>query len=88
MDFNYIPSIEAIYSINMNILPLTNNHAIIIYVKSNNGIKKKYSVMINYSNKSINEIYLENANGFVEYNIVLYKGFINIEKPDKEGIAI
>jgi hypothetical protein len=33
------------------------------------------------------EIYLGNANGFVERSIVPDKGFISIEKPDKEGIA-
>ncbi|PKY29893.1 hypothetical protein RhiirB3_446711 [Rhizophagus irregularis] len=71
----------------MNILPLTDNHIMIIYVKSNNGVKGKYGIIINYSNESfINEIYLGNVNGFVECSIS-GKGLINIEKPDKEGIA-
>ncbi|GBC29470.2 hypothetical protein GLOIN_2v1791295 [Rhizophagus irregularis DAOM 181602=DAOM 197198] len=88
MDFNYTLPAEAICPINIDILPLTNNYAMIIYVKSNNGVKGKYGIIINYSNESINEIYLGNADGFVGRSIVPYKGFINIEKPDKEGIAI
>ncbi|GET55880.1 hypothetical protein GLOIN_2v1791295 [Rhizophagus irregularis DAOM 181602=DAOM 197198] len=42
MDFNYISSVEAICSINMNILPLTNNHAMIIYIKLNNENANKF----------------------------------------------
>ncbi|POG57780.1 hypothetical protein GLOIN_2v1791295 [Rhizophagus irregularis DAOM 181602=DAOM 197198] len=87
MDFNYTLPVEAICPINMDILSLTDNHVMIVYVKSNNGVKGKYGIIINYRNESINEIYLGNANGFVERSIVPYKGFISIEKPDKEGIA-
>ncbi|PKY60416.1 hypothetical protein RhiirA4_484095 [Rhizophagus irregularis] len=86
MDFNYTLPMEAVCPITANILPLTDNHAMIVYVKSNNGIKGKYGIIINYSNESINEIYLGNANGFVDRSIS-GKGLISIEKPDKEGIA-
>ncbi|PKY55866.1 hypothetical protein RhiirA4_505513 [Rhizophagus irregularis] len=87
MDFNYTLPVEAICPINMNILPLTDNHIMIVYVKSNNGVKGKYGIIINYNNESdINEMYLGNANGFVSRSIS-GKGLISIEKPDKEGIA-
>ncbi|POG58553.1 hypothetical protein GLOIN_2v1885764 [Rhizophagus irregularis DAOM 181602=DAOM 197198] len=87
MDFNYTLPAEAICPFNMEILPLAYNHIIIVYVKSNNGIKGKYGKIINYSNESINEIYLGNANGSVRFSIS-GKELISIEKPDKEGIAI
>ncbi|PKK56137.1 hypothetical protein RhiirC2_800670 [Rhizophagus irregularis] len=61
----------------MNILPLTNNHAMIIYIKSNNDIKKKYSIIINYNNKSIKDIItgkvIERKNGkFHTLNLLSY----------------
>ncbi|PKY30505.1 hypothetical protein RhiirB3_486562 [Rhizophagus irregularis] len=88
MDFNYTLPLEAICPITAKLLPLTKNHAMITYVKLNNGVKEKYGIIINYSNEStINEIYLGNANGFVRRSIVPDKGLISIEKPDKEGIA-
>ncbi|PKK63481.1 hypothetical protein RhiirC2_758216, partial [Rhizophagus irregularis] len=52
IDFNYTLPAEAICPFNMNILPLTDNHIMIIYVKSNNGVKGKYGIIINYSNES------------------------------------
>ncbi|PKY33666.1 hypothetical protein RhiirB3_452749 [Rhizophagus irregularis] len=88
MDFNYTLPVEAVCPLTADISPLTKNHVMITYVKLNNGVEGKYGIIINYSNEStINEIYLGNANGFVERSIVPNKGFISIEKPDKEGIA-
>uniref|UniRef100_U9SN38 Uncharacterized protein n=1 Tax=Rhizophagus irregularis (strain DAOM 181602 / DAOM 197198 / MUCL 43194) TaxID=747089 RepID=U9SN38_RHIID len=78
MDFNYTFP-EAVCPINMDILPLIDNHVIIVYLKSNNGVKGKYNIIINYSNESINKIYLGNANRFVEHKL------ISIEKSDEEG---
>ncbi|PKK59414.1 hypothetical protein RhiirC2_762715 [Rhizophagus irregularis] len=53
MDFNYTLPVEAICPINMDILSLTDNHVMIVYVKSNNGVKGKYGIIINYRNESI-----------------------------------
>ncbi|PKY55621.1 hypothetical protein RhiirA4_548828 [Rhizophagus irregularis] len=59
MDFNYTFP-EAVCPINMDILPLIDNHVIIVYLKSNNGVKGKYNIIINYSNESINLLVLKN----------------------------
>ncbi|GET60705.1 hypothetical protein GLOIN_2v1481815 [Rhizophagus irregularis DAOM 181602=DAOM 197198] len=88
MDFNYTLPVEAVCPITADILPLTKNYIMITYIKLNNGVEGKYGIIINYSNEStINEIYLGNANGFVERSFVPNKGLISIEKPNKEGIA-
>ncbi|PKY59504.1 hypothetical protein RhiirA4_515411 [Rhizophagus irregularis] len=88
MDFNYTLPVEAVCPLTADIFPLTKNYIMITYIKLNNGVEGKYGIIINYSNEStINEIYLGNANGFVERSIVPNKGLISIEKPDKEGIA-
>jgi hypothetical protein len=52
MDFNYTLPVEAVCPITVDILPLTKNHAMITYVKLNNGVKGKYGIIINYSNES------------------------------------
>ncbi|PKY57619.1 hypothetical protein RhiirA4_549733 [Rhizophagus irregularis] len=88
IDLNYTFPLEAVCPINITVLPLNYNYIMIIYVKSNNGVKGKYGLIINYGSKIIGEIYLGGVDEVVGRSILPEKGLICIEKPDKEGIAI
>ncbi|CAB5380134.1 unnamed protein product [Rhizophagus irregularis] len=59
----------------------------IIYVKTNNSVKGKYGLIINYNSEIINEIYLGNVNNYIKDSGTSEKGFICIEEHDKRGIA-
>ncbi|PKC09225.1 hypothetical protein RhiirA5_398862 [Rhizophagus irregularis] len=63
------------------------NYIMIIYVKTNNSVKGKYGLIINYNSEIINEIYLGNVNNYIKDSGTSEKGFICIEEHDKRGIA-
>ncbi|CAB4414758.1 unnamed protein product [Rhizophagus irregularis] len=87
IDLNYTFPPEAVCPINITFIPLSNNYIMIIYVKSNNGVKGKYGLIINYNSEIINEIYLGNVNDYITDSGISEKGFIRIEEHDKKGIA-
>ncbi|PKY54591.1 hypothetical protein RhiirA4_473482 [Rhizophagus irregularis] len=87
IDLNYTFPPEAVCPINMTFIPLNYNYIMIIYVKSNNGVKGKYGLIINYNSEVISEIYLGNVNDYITDSGRLEKGFIRIEEHDKKGIA-
>ncbi|RGB40278.1 hypothetical protein C1646_800343 [Rhizophagus diaphanus] len=87
INLNYTFPPEAVCPINITYIPLNNNYIMIIYVKSNNGVKGKYGLIINYDSEIISEIHLGNVNDYIIDNGRLEKGFIRIEKHDKKGIA-
>ncbi|PKK64079.1 hypothetical protein RhiirC2_811632 [Rhizophagus irregularis] len=87
IDLNYTFPLETVCPINMTFIPLNYNYIMIVYVKSNNGIKEKYGLIINYSSEIISEIYLGSVNGFIMNSVLLEKGFIRIED-DKKEIAM
>ncbi|CAB4414769.1 unnamed protein product [Rhizophagus irregularis] len=87
IDLNYTFPPEAVCPINITYIPLGYNYIMIIYVKSNNGVKGKYGLIINYNSEIINEIYLGNVNDYIIDSGTSEKGFIRIEEHDKRGIA-
>ncbi|UZO13551.1 uncharacterized protein OCT59_005048 [Rhizophagus irregularis] len=48
----------------------------------------KHGLIINYSSEIMSEVYLGNANGYVECSILSNKGLIKIEKLDEKRIAL
>ncbi|GBC29735.2 uncharacterized protein OCT59_001314 [Rhizophagus irregularis] len=87
IDLNYTFPPEAVCPINITYIPLGYNYIMIIYVKTNNGVKGKYGLIINYNSEIINEIYLGNVNDYIKDSGTSEKGFICIEEHDKRGIA-
>ncbi|RGB37381.1 hypothetical protein C1646_666251 [Rhizophagus diaphanus] len=87
IDLNYTFPPEAVCPINMTFIPLSNNYIMIIYVKSNNGVKGKYGLIINYDSKIISEIYLGSVKEYIINSVISEKGFIRIGEHDKRGIA-
>ncbi|GBC25777.2 hypothetical protein GLOIN_2v1885764 [Rhizophagus irregularis DAOM 181602=DAOM 197198] len=87
IDLNYTFPPEAVCPINITYIPLGYNYIMIIYVKSNNGVKGKYGLIINYNSEIINEIYLGNVNDYIIDSGTSGKGFIRIEEHDKRGLA-
>ncbi|POG74445.1 hypothetical protein GLOIN_2v1043330 [Rhizophagus irregularis DAOM 181602=DAOM 197198] len=87
IDLNYTFPPEAVCPINITYIPLGYNYIMIIYVKTNNGVKGKYGLIINYNSEIINEIYLGNVNDYIIDSGTSVKGFICIEEHDKRGIA-
>ncbi|PKY33446.1 hypothetical protein RhiirB3_495196 [Rhizophagus irregularis] len=71
----------------MTFMPLSYNYIMIIYVKSNNGVKGKYGLIINYDSKIISEIYLGSVNEYITDSVISKKGFICIGEYDKRGKA-
>uniref|UniRef100_U9U6K7 Uncharacterized protein n=1 Tax=Rhizophagus irregularis (strain DAOM 181602 / DAOM 197198 / MUCL 43194) TaxID=747089 RepID=U9U6K7_RHIID len=53
IDLNYTFPPEAVCPINITYIPLGYNYIMIIYVKSNNGVKGKYGLIINYDSEII-----------------------------------
>ncbi|PKY56832.1 hypothetical protein RhiirA4_477413 [Rhizophagus irregularis] len=86
IDLNYTFPLKAVCSINITFKPLNYNYIMIIYVKSNNGVKGKYGLIINYDSEIISEIYLGSINEYIMNSIISEKGFIHIED-DKKGIV-
>ncbi|GBC27296.2 hypothetical protein GLOIN_2v1885764 [Rhizophagus irregularis DAOM 181602=DAOM 197198] len=87
INLNYTFTPEVICPINMTFIPLSYNYIMIIYVKSDNGVKGKYGLIINYDSEIISEIYLGNVNDYIIESGRLEKGFIRIEENDKKGIV-
>ncbi|GET60513.1 hypothetical protein GLOIN_2v1885764 [Rhizophagus irregularis DAOM 181602=DAOM 197198] len=87
IDLNYTFPPEAVCPVNMAFIPLSYNYIMIIYVKSNNGVKGKYGLIINYDSKIISEIYLGSVNEYITDSGISEKGFICIEEHDERGIA-
>ncbi|RGB34263.1 hypothetical protein C1646_760736 [Rhizophagus diaphanus] len=86
INLNYTFPPEAVCPISMTFIPLNNNYIMIIYVKSDNGVKGKYGLIINYDSKIISEIYLGSINEIIMNSVLSEKGFIRIVN-DKKGIA-
>uniref|UniRef100_U9U4T4 Uncharacterized protein n=1 Tax=Rhizophagus irregularis (strain DAOM 181602 / DAOM 197198 / MUCL 43194) TaxID=747089 RepID=U9U4T4_RHIID len=53
IDLNYTFPPEAVCPINITYIPLGYNYIMIIYVKTNNGVKGKYGLIINYNSEII-----------------------------------
>ncbi|CAB4426093.1 unnamed protein product [Rhizophagus irregularis] len=87
INLNYTFPPEAVCPVNMAFIPLSYNYIMIIYVKSNNGVKGKYGLIINYDSKIISEIYLGSVNEYITDSGISEKGFICIGEHDKRGIA-
>ncbi|PKK57882.1 hypothetical protein RhiirC2_824640, partial [Rhizophagus irregularis] len=87
IDLNYTFPPEAVCPVNMAFIPLSYNYIMIIYVKSNNGVKGKYGLIINYDSKIISEIYLGSVNEYITDSVISKKGFICIGEYDKRGKA-
>ncbi|POG81425.1 hypothetical protein GLOIN_2v1507790 [Rhizophagus irregularis DAOM 181602=DAOM 197198] len=88
INLNYTFPPEAVCPISMDFIPLNYNYIMVIYVKSNNGVKGKYGLIINYESEIINEIYLGNVNDYIIDSGRLEKGFIRIEEHDKKGATL
>ncbi|GBC27317.2 hypothetical protein GLOIN_2v1885764 [Rhizophagus irregularis DAOM 181602=DAOM 197198] len=87
INLNYTFPLEAVCPIDMTFIPLSYNYIMVIYVKSNNGVKGKYGLIINYDSEIISEIYLGDVNDDIIISGRLEKGFIRIEEYDKKGIT-
>ncbi|RGB40402.1 hypothetical protein C1646_753350 [Rhizophagus diaphanus] len=71
IDLNYTFPSETVCPVNMTFKPF-NNYIMIIYVKSNNGVKEKYGLIINYYSEIKSEIYLGSANDHIILTEVNY----------------
>ncbi|POG81419.1 hypothetical protein GLOIN_2v1507734, partial [Rhizophagus irregularis DAOM 181602=DAOM 197198] len=80
INLNYTFPLEAVCPIDMTFIPLSYNYIMVIYVKSNNGVKGKYGLIINYDSEIISEIYLGDVNDDIIISGRLEKGFIRIEE--------
>ncbi|PKK60294.1 hypothetical protein RhiirC2_818958 [Rhizophagus irregularis] len=87
IDLNYTFPPEAVCPVNMIFMPLSYNYIMIIYVRSNNGVKGKYGLIINYDSEIKSEIYLGSVNDHIISSVISEKGFIRIEDHGKRGIA-
>ncbi|PKC05500.1 hypothetical protein RhiirA5_400909 [Rhizophagus irregularis] len=87
IDLNYTFPLEAVCPVNMTFKLLNYNYIMIIYVKSNNGVKGKYGLIINYDSEIMSETYLGSDNDYIMSSIISEKGFIRIED-DKKEIAM
>ncbi|PKY27228.1 hypothetical protein RhiirB3_473375 [Rhizophagus irregularis] len=87
IDLNYTFPLEAVCPVNMTFKLLNYNYIMIIYVKSNNGVKEKYGLIINYDSEIMSETYLGSDNDYIMSSIISEKGFIRIED-DKKEIAM
>ncbi|PKY60617.1 hypothetical protein RhiirA4_484516, partial [Rhizophagus irregularis] len=89
IDLNYTLPAEAVCPIdNIDFLPVADNYILLYYAKTTNGIKGKHGLIINYSGEIMSEIYLGNADGYVDSDAISNEGLINIEKPDEKGISV
>jgi hypothetical protein len=53
IDINYTFPAETVCPIRMNVISLTYNYMLITYIKTDNGVDKKYGLIINYSSEII-----------------------------------